>query len=56
LVKHGSAVLEFPSLEFEALKKYLTDEKNDIEGIVFHHRNDGRMCKLRKKDFGINRK
>ena len=27
----------------------------DIEGIVFHHKSDGRMCKLRKSDFGIRR-
>jgi len=26
----------------------------DIEGIVFHH-PDGRMCKIRKKDFGMDR-
>jgi hypothetical protein len=26
----------------------------DIEGIVFHH-PDGRMCKIRKSDFGIKR-
>lgn len=27
----------------------------DGEGIVFHH-PDGRMCKIRKSDFGIKRK
>ena len=26
----------------------------DVEGIVFHH-PDGRMCKLRKTDFGFKR-
>ena len=31
------------------------DPNNDIEGIVFHHKTDGRMCKLRKKDFKIKR-
>ena len=55
LVKHGNEVLELPSLGFEALKKFLADDSNDIEGIVFHHKVDGRMCKLRKKDFGIKR-
>ena len=25
------------------------------EGIVFHHKSDGRMCKLRKSDFGMRR-
>jgi hypothetical protein len=39
-------------MDFENLKTYL--EVVDIEGIVFHH-PDGRMCKLRKSDFGIKR-
>lgn len=28
--------------------------ENDMEGIMFHHPN-GRMCKIRKSDFGIKR-
>ena len=55
LVKHGAKVLQgliYP-MTFENLKEYL--EKVDIEGIVFHHKTDGRMCKLRKSDFGIRR-
>jgi len=55
LIKHGNKVLEglvYP-LNFENLKQYL--EMVDIEGIVFHHKNDGRMCKIRKTDFGIRR-
>ena len=55
LVKHGAKVLQgliYP-ITFENLKEYL--EKVDIEGIVFHHKSDGRMCKLRKSDFGIRR-
>lgn len=55
LIKHGSEVLQLPSLNFEDLKLYLSDPSNDIEGIVFHHKSDGRMCKLRKSDFGIRR-
>jgi len=27
----------------------------DIEGIVFHHKTDERMYKIRKSDFGIKR-
>lgn len=46
---------ESVSWYFEYLKNYLTSEYNDIEGIVFHHKTDGRMCKLRKSDFGIKR-
>jgi hypothetical protein len=55
LIKHGSEVLQLPSLDFEDLKLYLSDPSNNIEGIVFHHKSDGRMCKLRKSDFGIRR-
>lgn len=55
LIKHGSHLLHglvYP-LTFDGLKQYL--ENVDIEGIVFHHKLDGRMCKLRKSDFGIKR-
>ena len=55
LVKHGCEVLQLPSLDFEYLKAFLSDTANDIEGIVFHHKSDGRMCKLRKSDFGVKR-
>lgn len=62
MIMHGSEDL-FMSLrikkpdgtylyDFEHFKKILSEE--DIEGIVFHH-PDGRMCKLRKSDFGIKR-
>jgi len=37
---------------FDALKEYLANK--DIEGIVFHH-PDGRMAKLKKRDFGLKR-
>lgn len=53
LIKHGDDILDLPEIEFESLKKYLINPENDIEGIVFHHKIDGRMCKLRKSDFGI---
>ena len=52
LVKHGSDVLEdLTNFSFESIKEYLS--KNDIEGIVFHSKNDDRMCKIRKSDFGF---
>lgn len=38
---------------FSALREWLADK--DIEGIVFHH-EDGRMAKVKKKDFGLKRK
>lgn len=52
LIMHGSIDLIVPDRSFEGIKSYL--EGQDIEGIVFHH-PDGRMCKIRKKDFGIKR-
>ncbi len=38
---------------FNGLKDFLTHV--DVEGIVFHHSQDDRMCKIRKSDFGIKR-
>lgn len=38
--------------DFEGLKNYLYI--NNIEGIVWHH-PDGRMVKIKKKDFGFKR-
>ena len=55
MFKHGAWMLALEDDSFEYLKEYLSNPKNDIEGIVFHHRSDGRMCKLRKSDFGIKR-
>lgn len=37
---------------FDGLKDYLFN--NDIEGIVFHHK-DGRMAKIKKRDFAFRR-
>lgn len=53
LMKHGSEILDFVSFDFDDLEQFLAE--NNIEGIVFHHASDGRMCKLRKSDFGIKR-
>lgn len=40
------------NLSFETIRDFL--EVQDIEGLVFHHK-DGRMCKIRKTDFGFER-
>jgi hypothetical protein len=53
LIRHGVVRLSLEDDSFEYLKQYL--EQVDIEGIVFHHKSDDRMCKLRKSDFGISR-
>lgn len=52
LVRHGGYVLHPPSRTFEGLREWL--RPIDIEGLVFHHQ-DGRMAKIKKRDFGLNR-
>lgn len=51
LIPHGANVLEAPRT-YEELKSWFADK--DIEGIVWHH-PDGRMVKIKKKDFGLKR-
>jgi hypothetical protein len=53
LIKHGCEKVSVTDYSFDGFKRLL--EIRDIEGIVFHHREDGRMCKIRKSDFGIRR-
>jgi len=54
LIRHSEAILPaYPPKSFEGLRNYL--ELYDIEGIVFHHKSDDRMCKIRKSDFGLKR-
>ena len=55
LIPHGKEIIEIADFSFEAFKTLLTDQDVNIEGIVFHHISDGRMCKIRKKDFGVKR-
>lgn len=52
LIRHGTEKIYIKDLSFDNLKKFF--EEIDYEGIVFHH-PDGRMCKIRKSDFGIKR-
>jgi hypothetical protein len=56
LVKHGTHILSLESLDFEFIKNFLSNPENNMEGIVFHHTADNRMCKIRKSDFGVRRK
>lgn len=49
LVAHGDP-LEIADRSFEGLRQFLT--ATYIEGVVFHH-PDGRMAKLRRKDFKL---
>ncbi len=52
LVPHGSVVLHDAPRDFEGLRRYVAE--HDMEGIVWHH-PDGRMVKIKARDFGIKR-
>jgi hypothetical protein len=52
LVLHGSETLAECPRTFAALRGYLRE--HDIEGVVWHHM-DGRMVKIKGKDFGLRR-
>lgn len=67
LIKHGAWVMldkglhymqprstfEMPPRTFSELREWFKGK--DLEGIVWHH-PDGRMVKVKKKDFGMKRK
>lgn len=53
LFRHGMTILLDCPTTFDGLRKYLAEI--NIEGIVWHH-PDGRMVKIKGKDFGIKRK
>lgn len=52
LVLHGGEQLEDCPRTFDGIREFLTGR--DIEGIVWHH-PDGRMVKIKAKDYGIKR-
>lgn len=52
LVPHGFETLPRCPRTFAGIKEYLATY--DIEGIVWHH-PDGRMVKIKAKDFGLKR-
>lgn len=52
LVRHGQALLPDAPRDFDGIRAFLAE--HDIEGIVWHH-PDGRMVKIKTKDFGIKR-
>jgi len=51
LWKHGDKVLEDVPRNFEGLKEWFKDRL--IEGVVWHH-HDGRMVKIKRRDFGYD--
>lgn len=52
LIPHGLWPLDDAPRDFAGLREYL--DGRDIEGIVWHH-PDGRMVKVKGKDFGLKR-
>ncbi len=53
LVRHDALVMaDQPPRDFDALAAWLAGK--DIEGVVFHH-PDGRMGKIKLRDFGLRR-
>lgn len=53
LIPHSISVLSITEnvpRDFYGLKEWLSNQ--EMEGIVFHH-SDGRMAKIKKRDFGI---
>lgn len=55
LIRHGDGIagpLDSVPVTFDALAEWLSGQ--DIEGVVWHHA-DGRMAKIKKRDFGLKR-
>lgn len=52
LVRHGANEIPYCPRTFDGIRNYF--ETADIEGVVFHH-PDGRMAKVKKKDYGLKR-
>lgn len=53
LIRHGAQIMPNIPRSFTELKEWFRDR--DIEGIVWHH-PDGRMVKIKARDFGLSRK
>lgn len=52
LIPHGKALCSVLEISFDGIRRYLSSGR--IEGVVWHH-PDGRMAKIKAKDFGIPR-
>lgn len=51
LALHGSTILPDCERTYDGIRQFL--EEHRIEGIVWHH-PDGRMAKIKRRDFGLN--
>lgn len=49
LIPHGRHPVDAPRA-FAPLREWLA--ANEMEGVVWHH-SDGRMCKIKRRDFGL---
>ena len=54
LVPHGGEKLDDVPRTFMTLRDYFVFVKQNIVGIVWHHA-DGRMVKIKRRDFGFSR-
>jgi len=57
LVRHGSEVVDGVPVSFQELREWFrsrTGTADAVEGIVWHH-PDGRMVKIKARDFGVQR-
>lgn len=52
LIPHGVKIIFDVPRDFEGLQYWLASR--DMEGVVFHH-PDGRMAKIKLRDFGLKR-
>jgi hypothetical protein len=52
LIDHTSFLVDHFKITYKELKTFFS--LHEYEGLVFHH-SDGRMAKIKKKDFGIIR-
>ena len=52
LRRHGDAILHDVPRDYKGIKSYFEDLTR-IEGIVWHH-PDGRMVKIKRRDFGLH--
>jgi hypothetical protein len=52
LLRHGYPLDDCDARDYLSIRDYLSGK--DIEGIVWHH-PDGRMVKIKKRDFGLDR-
>lgn len=55
LLRHADAERLDVYRTFDDLRHFFMEKRPDIEGIVFHH-PDGRMAKIKARDFGLKRR